>query len=52
MNLTSCVGNQVLVAILLGVGCESHDVVHSLYKRKFSQAWPMPRHFSFCFFVT
>ncbi len=34
------VGNQVLVAILLGVGCESHDAVHLLYKRRFSQALP------------
>ena len=24
------VGNQVSVAILLGVGCESHDAVHAL----------------------
>ncbi len=32
-----CVGNQVSVAILLGVGCESHDAVHALYKRRFSQ---------------
>ncbi len=28
--------------ILLGVGCESHDAVHALYKRRFSQAWPCP----------
>ncbi len=33
------VGNQVSVAILLGVGC---DAVHALYKRRFSQAWPCP----------
>ncbi len=31
-------GNQVSVATLLGVGCESHDAVHALYKRRFSQA--------------
>ncbi len=36
------VDNQVSVAILLGVGCESHDAVHTLYKRRFSQAWPCP----------
>ncbi len=36
------VSNQVSVAILLGVGCESHDAVHALYKRRFSQAWPCP----------
>ncbi len=30
------------VAILLGVGCESHDAVHALYKRRVSQAWPCP----------
>ncbi len=36
------VGNQVSVAILLGVGCESHDAAHALYKRRFSQAWPCP----------
>ncbi len=36
------VGNQVSVAILLGVGYESHDAVHALYKHIFSQAWPCP----------
>ncbi len=36
------VGNQVSVAILLGVGYESHNAVHALYKRRFSQAWPCP----------
>ncbi len=40
--LEDVVGNQVSVAILLGVGCESHDAVHALYKRTFSQAWPCP----------
>lgn len=29
-------------AILLGIGCESHDVVHTLYTARFSQAWPSP----------
>ncbi len=41
-NLNESVGNQVSVAILLGVGCESHDAVHALYKRRFSYAWPCP----------
>ncbi len=41
-NLNGSVGNQVSVAISLGVGCESHDAVHALYKRRFSQAWPRP----------
>ncbi len=36
--LEDVVGNQVSVAILFGVGCESHDAVHALYKRTFSQA--------------
>ena len=41
-NLNGSVGNQVSVAILLGVVCESHDAVHALYKRRFSQAGPCP----------
>ncbi len=40
--IDSFVGNQVSVAILVGVGCESHNAVHALYKRRFSQAWPCP----------
>ncbi len=30
------------LAILLGVGCESHDAMHALYKRRFSQALRCP----------
>ncbi len=41
-NLNGSVGNQVSMAILLGVGCESYDAMHALYKRRFSQAWPCP----------
>ncbi len=29
------------LAILLVIGCESHDI-HKLHKRRFSQAWPGP----------
>ena len=36
------VGNRVSVAILLGIGCESHDALYALYKRRFSRAWPYP----------
>ncbi len=36
------VDNQVSLAILLGVGSESHNAVHALHKRKFFQAWPCP----------
>lgn len=31
------VDNQLSVAILLSIGCESYDAVHSLHKRRFSQ---------------
>ncbi len=41
-NLNGSVNNQVSVGILLGVGCESHDALHALYKPRFSQAWPYP----------
>ncbi len=41
-NLNESVGNQASLAILLGVGFESHDAFHTLYKCRFSQAWPCP----------
>ncbi len=37
-NLNGNVGNQVSMAILLDVDCESHDAIHARYKRRFSQA--------------
>ena len=41
-NLNGTVGNEVSVAILLGVGCESHDAVDSLYKHRFSYKCSCP----------